>query len=688
MIWLWHTYKRAEVLSLLSMALFLLMASGEAVQEATAGAIAPSGGSSLVGKLEGPEVIIDPAKFPKSFKEAPQLAELVKAGKLPPVAERIGQDPLVIKPVHEIGKYGGTWRRGFTGPADFANGYRCCSGTDHILFWDYAGDTVVPNIARAWEVGDGGRTLTVHLRRGMKWSDGHPFTADDFIFWYEDMYQNKELIPTPSSTMMINGKPGEVAKVDTYTVQFKFPDPYYLLPDVLAGTTHLGGQAWQGLYGMGGYAPAHYLKPFHPKYVSREELDRKVREAKFENWVRLFLFKNDWALNPELPVVSPWKTTAPINTPTWILERNPYSIWVDTEGNQLPYIDRVVLTLAENLEVLNLRAIAGEYDLQARHLDIGKLPVLLENQQRGGYKVYLDPADYGGDMVIKFNLSYEADPEIATWFNTANFRRALSLGIDRDQINETFWLGTGTPSSVVPADHNKYNPGPEYRTLWATYDPQKANEMLDTIGLAKKDAAGYRLRTDGKGRLRLEITTLGGQFLQFTQIAEMIREQWKTIGIELVVQEVERSLAIQRAAANEQQLSAWNNDGSEHLFTFPRHIFPYEAADLATSGPLYAKWFQSAGTQGKEPPPRLRELMEKFSKAFSVPEEERIKLGKEVWKIAAEEVYIIGVIGMGAASMGVRVAKINMGNVPSRQYNSPDVLTPSNSRPVTFFWKR
>jgi peptide/nickel transport system substrate-binding protein len=688
MICLWHTGKRAEVLSLLSMALLLLMASGEAVQGATAGTVAPSVGSSLVGQLEGPEVITDPAKFPKSFKEAPQLAELVKAGKLPPVAERIGQEPLVIKPVHEIGTYGGTWRRGFTGPADFANGYRCCSGTDHILFWDYAGDTVVPNIARAWEVGDGGRTLTLHLRLGMKWSDGHPFTADDFIFWYEDMYHNKELVPTPSSTMMIDGKPGEVAKVDTYTVQFKFPDPYYLLPDVLAGTTHLGGQAWQGLYGMGGYAPAHYLKPFHPKYVSREELDRKVREAKFENWVRLFLFKNDWALNPELPVVSPWKTTAPINTPTWILERNPYSIWVDTEGNQLPYIDRVVLTLAENLEVLNLRAIAGEYDFQARHLDIGKLPVLLENQQRGGYKVYLDPADYGGDMVIKFNLSYEADPEIAKWFNTADFRRALSLGIDRDQINETFWLGTGTPSSVVPADHNKYNPGPEYRTLWATSDPQKANKMLDTMGLAKKDAAGYRLRTDGKGRLRLEITTLGGQFLQFTQIAEMIREQWKTIGIELVVQEVERSLAIQRAAANEQQLSAWNNDGSEHLFTFPRHIFPYEAADLATSGPLYAKWFQSAGTQGKEPPPRLRELMDKFSKAFGVPEEERITLGQEVWKIAAEEVYIIGVIGMGAASMGVRVAKNNMGNVPARQYNSPDVLTPSNSRPVTFFWKR
>jgi peptide/nickel transport system substrate-binding protein len=366
---------------------------------------------------------------------------------------------------------------------------------------------------------------------------------------------------------------------------------------------------------------------------------------------------------------------------------DPYSIWVDTEGNQLPYLDRVVLTLAENLEVLNLRAIAGEYDLQERHVDLGKVPVIIENQQRGGYKLYLDPGDYGGDMIIKFNLSYEADPEIAKWMNTADFRRALALGIDREQVNETFWLGTGTPSSVVPADHNKYNPGPEYRTLWATHDPKKANEMLDKVGLDKKDAEGYRLRSDGKGRLRIEITTLGGQFLQFTQIAEMIREQWKKIGIDLIVQEVERSLAIKRGAANEQQLSAWNNDGSEHLFTFPTHVFPYQIDTLASSGPLYARWFQSAGAQGKEPPAYMRELMDKFKRAFGVPEEERIKLGKEIWKTAAEEAYIIGVIGMGAASMGVRLAKVNLGNVPSRQYNSPDGKTPGISRTMTFYWK-
>src|SRR5206468_1923094 len=239
-----------------------------------AGALAQSGKSSLIGKLEGPEVVTDPAKFPRSLKEAPQLAALVKAGKLPPVAERVGQDPLVIQPLHE------------------------------------------------------------------------------------------------------NGKQGVIEKVDTHTVRFKFPEPYFMLPDVLAGSTDLGGQ-WSAYRGMGGFAPAHYLKQFHPKYVGEAELDRKVKEAKFDSWVRMFLAKNDWALNPDLLVLSPWKTATAINTATWTLERNPYSVFVDTEGNQLPYIDRVVLTLAENLEVVNLRAIAGEYDFQQRHIDLGKLPVFI-----------------------------------------------------------------------------------------------------------------------------------------------------------------------------------------------------------------------------------------------------------------------------------------------------------------------
>jgi peptide/nickel transport system substrate-binding protein len=165
----------------------------------------------------------------------------------------------------------------------------------------------------------------------------------------------------------------------------------------------------------------------------------------------------------------------------------------------------------------------------------------------------------------------------------------------------------------------------------------------------------------------------------------MIREHWKKIGIDLVVQEIERGLAGRKVTANEFQLYAWNNDGSEHLFTFPGHVFPFDAT--SSSGPLLGQWFQTNGQQGKEPDPRMKELMEKWRKAFGVPEAERIQLGKDVWRIAAEEVYIISVMGLGAASQGVRIAKNNMGNVPARMYNSPDGKTPGISRPVTFFFR-
>ncbi|MGH2557635.1 MAG: ABC transporter substrate-binding protein, partial [Thermomicrobiales bacterium] len=463
-----------------------------------------------------------------------------------------------------------------------------------------------------------------------------------------------------------------------------FPDPYFFLPEVLAGPTALGGQASAGLGSGGSYAPAHYLKQFHPKYAAPEDLDRLVEEAGVEAWMNLFELKNDWALNPDLPVVSPWKTVTPINTTTWTLERNPYSIWVDTDGNQLPYIDEIVMTLAEDLEVLNLRAIAGEYDFQARHVDLAKLPVLLENQEQGGYKVYLDTADYGSDMLININGTYEADPEIAKWLSNTDFRRALSLGVERDQLNEIFWVGTGTPGSPVAAESNPYNPGSEYRTLWHTYDPEQANTLLDEIGLAEKDGEGFRLRSDGKGRLRLDIVCFAAAFMPYAQISEAIAQQWQEIGIDLAVKAMERSAAEDIVGANEHQLFAWTGDGSEHLFIFPQAFPSYGSS---STGPLYFQWFESNGTAGLEPPPRLREVYTMFRQAFGVPAEERVQLGKEIWKILVDEVYAIGIVGLAAGSMGVRVAKTAMGNVPSRQFNSPAVRNPGISRPVTFFYK-
>ena len=640
-------------------------------------------GASLIGKLEGAEVVLDRARYPKSFNEAPMLAELVKAGKLPKVQDRIGQDPLVVKPLREIGKYGGTWRRGFTGPFDTSNGHRAAQN-DKLLYWDYTGTKIVPNIARAWEVSPDGRTTTVSLRRGMKWSDGHPFTADDFVFWFEEVYSNKDLVPTPLSVMSINGKPIAVKKVDASTVQFLAPDPYYALPTVLASVWGIGHHARFGRNALGGFAPAHYLKQYLPKFASKDDIAKKLADLKFDNWVLMFKHRNDACRNPELPVVTAWKTVTPINTPTWTLERNPYSVWVDTDGNQLPYIDRIRMTLGENLEVINLRAIAGEYDSQARHIDISKLPVLLENQQKGNYRVHLDPSDQGADVGLFCNQSYDKDAEIAKWLSTREFRIALSHGIDRTQINETFVLGLGQATSAAPGDRTPYFPGPEYKTLHVGYDVKKANEMLDALGLTKKDSEGYRLRADGGGRLRLALTTYLG-FLPFTQIAEMIGEQWKKIGIRGEVQELERGLATTRMQANEHQIYFETQWGADNMYGHQPLLFPTELTNPL--GPLYGTWYASAGRQGKEPPARMRELMATYRRSFGVPDQERTRLAKEVWKIALDELWLIPVISNSPASQGVRVIKNTMGNVPERLWNSAVSDNPHIAHTETWYFK-
>jgi peptide/nickel transport system substrate-binding protein len=663
-----------------------------AAAKPAAPAVAEKPGRHLIGKLEGPTVVTDASQLPKAFKEAPMLSELVRAGKLPPVEQRLPQEPLVLKPLHAAGKYGGTWRRGFTGPADYENGNRICS-SDKLLFCDFVGTKTMPSVAKGWQASDDGKTFTLFLRKGLKWSDGAPFTADDIMFWYQDLMLNKDLVRFAPAQFQINGKPGRIEKVDDFTVRYVFPEPYFLFEEILRGDTPIGsgqatGQSPQQGYFMGGYAPAHYLKQFHAGHADKAELDTKAAEGNFDNWVGLLRSKSNWTLNPELPVLTPWKTTNSITTPSWSLERNPYYWAVDTDGNQLPYLDKLQFTLAENLEVLNLRAIAGEYDVQDRHVDIAKLPILLENHTKYDYKVQIDPTAFGTEAAIYFNLAYEPDPEIGKWTGNRDFRRALSLGIDRDQLNETFWLGMGTPGSAVVPEDSPYSPGPEYRKLWSTYDLKMANEMLDKVGLDKKDAEGYRLRSDGKDRLRLEVATISAQFLPITQIMEMVRDHWRKIGIDLNVKETERSLLFSRRGNGDLMMEAlpWGNTGSEVTLVSPGNVLPIA---LDTSfGPAYGRWYLTNGAEGKQPAePEMVQAMDLLRKAPGLPASERVKAAQEIWRRAIDAQWSIGLVGQGGAVMGVRVVKNTLGNVPERFGTIRDTRQPGAAHPEMFYFK-
>src|SRR5262249_17259008 len=348
-----------------------------------------------------------------------------------------------------------------------------------------------------------------------------------------------------------------------------------------------------GRNGGGIWAPAHYLKQFHPKYTDKAKVDQMAKDAKFDNWVLFFKNRNDVARNLDLPTTAPWRYTTAVTTTTVVGERNPYYFAVDTEGNQLPYVDKITWTLAENLEVANLRAVAGEYDLQVRHMDIAKLPAFKQNEQTGTYTVKCWKWLHGPAAGFCVNQNFEADPEIGKWLKNKDFRTALSLGFDRKQLNEIFWLGQGEPGGPAPAESVVFSPGPGSRQLNSTLDPAKANALLDGLGL-KKGADGMRQRTDGKGTLVLTVTTVGAAFVNWTGISEKVAQDWaKNIGIKANVEQVERSLHTQRLANNELQIRVWSNDGSDNPFTYPFHVLPLN--DASGWGPMYGKYYTTGG---------------------------------------------------------------------------------------------
>jgi peptide/nickel transport system substrate-binding protein len=650
-----------------------------------------------IARIESAELITDPARLPTSFKEAPELAALVQRGKLPPVGERIGRDPLVLQPVHSIGAYGGTLHRGFHS-SDLNHSEPdeefFASGPDSWFAWDHTYSWIVPNIARAFELSDNAATLTILLRRGMHWSDGAPFTADDVLFWYRDMYLNEQLIPEPHVNLLLFGEPIVVEMVDRYTVRFVSPGPNPLLPDLLASRCSISGQAVEigGAEGMGGYAPKHYLSRFHPKYApgGQAAVDEMAADAGFPDWATLLKARNDWTQNADLPVLTPWTVVEgkEKHTGTLVLERNPYSIWVDTEGNQLPYIERVSMSNSQSFEDINERAAAGEYDMQDNHLWATHLAHLKEHEAEGGYQTHLNPY-FNNGTALRLNLAYEADPVIGDLIRTADFRRALALAIDRDEINDVFFEGMAEPNTIAPSDGNRYFPGPEYRTLWATTDLGRANELLDALGLDQRDADGYRLRPDGQ-RLRLAIRGLVS-YADFGAIAEMITRQWTRIGVEARVQRDPDTAGGEGATDKETRIGeiqlAVFAAGSEDVFLYPDETFPSSMEGLSgVLGPSYVRWFRTGGEDGEEPPAKMVEVMDLWRRGYvTLDEAERTELGARIHAIIIEEAFAVGILRGGIGPYGMYVAKTNLGNVPARVVNA--MTGTLNMYPMTFYFR-
>jgi peptide/nickel transport system substrate-binding protein len=587
-------------------------------------------------------VLTAPGLWAQDYQEAPALAAMVEAGTLPPVQERLPAEPLVIEPVEEIGQYGGTWEKLISSAGQTA--LMTIYAYDRLLRWNPDATAIEPNIATSYEVTDGGKTFVFHLREGMKWSDGHPFTADDFVFWYEDMLLNEELTPSFPTWLMAGGEPVVIEKIDDYTVRFRFAAPYGLLPEYLS-------------YFNLPFRPKHYLQQFHPAYADQDDLDKLIKEEGVEHWYQLFQNKDQWyrKFNPDLPVVEPWVVITPQPATRVVLERNPYYWKTDPAGNQLPYIDEVAVSITTTVETLNLKTMSGEFDFQMRYLNPANFTLFYDNQEREDYRILEWPTGIGSDAALFFNQS-TPDLVLRELFQDLRFRQALSLAIDREEINQLVFDGQGQPrQATVVALSPLFKP--EYAAAYADHDPDRANQLLDAIGLTERDGDGFRLRPDGE-TLSLLLDSPGEKTATIDSI-ELVIEYWGDIGIKAAANHTERSAYRARRNANETQINVWEMG----FMMYPSNpLFLIASSSGSDFGPDLGVWYNTGGAEGQEPPEAMKEALRAYDQIKQTPDtEQKNELFHRILELQAENIWVLGLVGGVKETL---IVKNHMRNVP------------------------
>jgi peptide/nickel transport system substrate-binding protein len=608
------------------------------------------------------------------FNESPLLAEQVAAGTLPPVQERLPQNPLIINVVESIGQYGGVLRRAFLGPSDANNYVRVVY--DALVRFSPDGSEVVPHVAAGWESNADFTQWTIRLRAGAKWSDGDPFDADDIMFWYEDVLLNTDLTPSvPVWMQNDDGSTALVEKVSDTAVRWTFAEPNTTFLLELANKD--GGDRTYAVF-----LPSHYLKQFHPKYADEAAIQTSLAETGFATWPELFAAKNAPPENPQRPTMAAWIPQTTVADQVLTLVRNPYYIGVDPAGNQLPYIDEVRFTFFSDRQALNLAAVAGEFDFQGRHIDMINYPVLVEGAEQGGYRVITWPTFGGSDAAVTFRFNYEKNPAISDLMRQRDFRIAMSHAINREEIRQSAFLGLGEPRQPVPAPWHPYYPGDQYATQFTEYDPDKANQLLDSLGLTQRDGENFRLLPNGEP-LTLELVAVPA-FGPWTDVAQLIGRDWQNVGIRTEVEVMERSLFFERGPANELMVSMWNNDTTAFPFSGNPQTDPRDTVN--PSWPLYAKWFLTDGAEGLEPIPEFKRLVELREQAKTVGRAGQIEIAQEIYRVWSDNLFQVGTVGLTPMIQGVVVVNQNMRNVPELLANDWPLRTPGNARPEQFYY--
>jgi len=586
-----------------------------------------------------------------AYVETPLLADKVKGGELPPVADRVPANPRVIDlPAmgRQIGKHGGKIYSVIGSQKDIRfmslNGYSRLVGYDEKL-------QLVPDILEKYTVEDG-RIFKLTLRKGHKWSDGQPVTTEDFRYAYENVMLNEDLNPGGlPNEMLPAGKPPKFTVIDDLTVQFAFEDPNpNFLPSLAAPLPPAI------------LLPSHYLKQFHKKFQDKQKLEELVKAGKYKNWKQMHirLGRQNRPENPELPTLDPWVNTTAPPAEQFVFVRNPYFHRVDTVGQQLPYVDQFVLNTSST-QLIAAKTGAGESDLQSRYIEFEDYTFLKEAEKRQNIDVLLWERTQGSRVALFPNLNYQ-DPVWRKLFHDARFRRALSLGINRHEINMAVYFGLGRESAdtVLPQSPLFQE---SYAKAWSGFDPAQANKLLDEIGLDKRDSDGFRLLPDG--RVAELVVETSGEARSELDVLELVRDHWKDIGIKLFPRSTQRDVFRSRAIAGQVMVGVWSgiDNGVPTADMEPSELAPTSEAQL--QWPLWGINFMTQGAKGEAPDiPEVKELLRLLEEWRStVDSAPRADIWKKMLTIYTDQVFSIGTV---TSTLQPVVRRKTLRNVPDK----------------------
>ncbi len=624
----------------------------------------------LVCHLVGCRSVPSPTSLPDkdggyNAKEAPMLTKLVQARTLPPLAERLPQNPLVVKPYEAPGYYGGTWHMMVDNP-DLGM-YKMINGYAPLIRWKADCSGLEPGTASSWEFNKDGSQLTLHLRHGIKWSDGVEFTSADLAYWGKLIHEGKQRIAKPFWSL-VDGKEMVVEAPDKYTAVMKFAGPNWFVP------LHLATGHWNpDEYSM----PKHYLEQFDPN-VNKKYPDYSVFDK-----------KNLSHFNPDRPTLWPWRLKAITDGGLRMeFERNPYYYMVDTLGRQLPYIDKVVANYVTDVQVRVLKILSGEIDAQFRLIDLRDMALYMEGRKEGKYRVLKWKEASGGNVSMLLNWSVP-DPGLRELMRTFKFRKALSHGIDRQKCAEVVWRGLAVPQQATTSREGWHFQSPEGKKVfdaWAKshseFDLKLANQLLDEIGLDKRDSEGFRLRKDGK-RLSLMIDVPPQNAVTEIDCSLICADGWRQMGIDVVIKNWPGAEHELRQKTGKFEVST-HGEAEMDLFTYPDWVFP--TADNYWHAQI-GKWYKTGGKEGEAPTGEMKYLLELYAKLSREKDIEKAhKIVHEAIRFHTEK----GLFSLGTAANppSLVIVKDSFRNVPEdpRILGPWAVSGPATSYPESFFF--